>query len=187
MFNYVIRRLLLILPTLVGMTAIVFFVVASAPGGIGAAMLSNEMGMRPAERELRRKYLNERYGLDKPLIVQYGRWLHRVSPVGMKPKGTGFPSATSFGLKAPDLGDSFVRGRKVLGLVTEVLPITVLLQLLALPLTYAIATVAGIQAARRRGQLLDVASGTVFLAMWSFPVILAGVLAIGYLANVQYV
>ncbi len=186
MFNYVVRRLLLIVPTLVGMTAIVFFVVASAPGGIGAAMLSNEMGMRPAERELRRKYLNERYGLDKPLIVQYGRWLHRVSPVGMKPPGTGFPSASPVGFKAPDLGDSFVRGRKVLGLITEVLPITVLLQLLALPVTYGIATIAGIQAARRRGQLLDVASGTLFLGMWSFPVILAGVLMIGYLANVQY-
>src|SRR3954465_7684434 len=130
MFNYVIRRLLLIVPTLVGMTAIVFFVVASAPGGIGAAMVGNERGMRPAERELRRKYLNERYGLDKPLIVQYGKWLHKISPVGMKPRGTGFPKALPLGLKAPDLGDSFVRGRKVAGLVVEVLPITILLQLL---------------------------------------------------------
>jgi peptide/nickel transport system permease protein len=186
MFNYTVRRLLLMVPTLIGMTAIVFFVVAAAPGGIGAAMLSNEMGMRPAERELRRKYLNERYGLDKPLIVQYGKWLHKISPVGTKPKGTGFPSASPFGFKTPDFGDSFVRGRKVAGLVVEVLPNTILLNLLALPVTYVIAVVAGIQAARHRGKLLDVASGTVFLGMWSFPVILAGVLMIGYLANVQY-
>jgi peptide/nickel transport system permease protein len=186
MFNYILRRLLLMVPTLIGMTAIVFFVVAAAPGGIGAAMLSNEMGMRPAERELRRKYLNERYGLDRPLIVQYGRWLHKISPLGIKPRGTGFPKVLPLGFKTPDLGDSFARGRKVSGLVAEVLPITILLQLLAMPMTYAIATVAGIQAARHRGKLLDVASGTAFLGMWSFPVILAGVLMIGYFANVQY-
>jgi microcin C transport system permease protein len=186
MFTYVLRRLLLLVPTLVGMTAVVFFIIAAAPGGIGAAMLSNEMGMRPAERELRRKYLNERYGLDKPLIQQYGRWLNRVSPVGLKPQNTGFPSASPIGFKPPDLGDSFVRGRKVLGLIVEVLPITLLLQTLALPVTYTIATLVGIQAAKRRGGLLDVSSGTVFLGLWSFPVILAGVLMIGYLASERY-
>jgi peptide/nickel transport system permease protein len=186
MLNYLVRRVLLMLPTLIGMTALVFFVVAMSPGGIGGAMLSNEMGMRPSEREARRKYLNERYGLDRPLVVQYARWLHNVSPVGVKPRGEGFPKALPVGFKAPDLGESFVRGRKVMGLVKEVLPVTLLLQLLALPATYAIATISGIYAARHRGKLFDVSSGTLFLGMWSFPTILAGVLAIGFLANRQY-
>ena len=184
MLSYIARRLLLIVPTLVGITALVFFIVAMSPGGIGAALLSNEMGMRPAEREAIRKYYNERYGLDKPLLVQYGRWLNNVSPLGVKK--TPDRKAAGFGFKAPDLGESFIRGRPVGGLVLEVMPATLLLQLLALPVTYALATLSGIYAARHRGRFFDVASGTTFLALWSFPVILTGVLMIGYLANVQY-
>jgi peptide/nickel transport system permease protein len=183
--SYIIRRLLLIVPTLVGITALVFFVVATSPGGIGAALISQEMGMRPAEREALRRYYNQRYGLDKPYVVQYGRWLNNVSPFGIKKDAEG--NTTGFGFKAPDLGESFIRGRPVGGLILEVLPVTLLLELLSVPATYGVAVVSGIYAARHRGKFFDVASGTLFIALWSFPVILAGVLAIGYLANVQYV
>src|SRR3954468_11883895 len=82
MLSYIIRRLLLIPPTLIGITAIVFFTIALSPGGVGGSLLSAEGGMRPAERAMRRQYLNERYGLDKPYIVQYLRWLNNVLPFG---------------------------------------------------------------------------------------------------------
>ncbi len=180
MLSYVIRRLLLIIPTLIGITALVFFVVAMSPGGVGATLVSQEFGMRPAEREAMRRYYNERYGLDKPYVVQYVRWLNKVSPLGMKKEG-------GFGFKQPDLGDSFVRGRPVGGLILESLPVTLLLNVVSIPFTYGIAVLTGVYAARHRGRFVDVASGTFFLAMWSFPVILAGVLMIGFLANSQYV
>src|SRR5436190_10630508 len=149
MLSYIIRRLLLIVPTLVGITALVFFVVATSPGGIGAALVSQEMGMRPAEREALRKYYNQRYGLDKPYLVQYVRWLNSISPVGVKKDGEG--NSIGFGFKAPDLGESFIRGRPVGGLILEVLPVTILLGLLSLPMTYGIAILSGIYAARHRG------------------------------------
>src|SRR3954454_18581894 len=82
MLSYIIRRLLLIPPTLIGITAIVFFTIALSPGGVGGSLLSAEGAMRRAERAARRQYLNERYGLDKPLIVQYLRWLNNVLPFG---------------------------------------------------------------------------------------------------------
>jgi microcin C transport system permease protein len=82
MISYIIRRLLLLPPTLIGITAVIFFIIASSPGGIGASLLSAEGGMRPAERARRVEYMNYRYGLDKPLIVQYLRWLNDVSPLG---------------------------------------------------------------------------------------------------------
>jgi ABC-type dipeptide/oligopeptide/nickel transport system permease component len=203
-----------------------------SPGGIGASLISQEFGMRPAEREARRKYYNERYGLDKPAYVQYGRWLNKVSPVGFRTWDRGDPivvraaaeeaslrAAERPGLvarglsekqienelkridvkpdagdarfnkpaiKAPDLGESVARGRRVDGLIMEALPITLLLNVISIPITYGIAIMTGIYAARHRGKLLDVASGTTFLAMWSFPQILAGVLAIGFLASEQY-
>jgi ABC-type dipeptide/oligopeptide/nickel transport system permease component len=184
MLSYIVRRLLLIVPTLLGMTALVFFIVALSPGGVGAALLSQEMGMRPSEREALRKYYNERYGLDKPIVVQYGRWLNSISPVGFAKRGDG--KLGTFKVKAPDLGESYARGRPVGGMILEALPVTLLLNALALPLTYGIATLVGIYAARHRGKLFDRVSGTFFLALWSVPVILAGVLLIGYLANQQY-
>src|SRR3954470_15438319 len=82
MLSYIIRRLLLLPPTLIGITMIVFFTIAFSPGGIGGSLLSNEGSMRPAERAARKAYLTERFAIDKPLIVQYLRWLNNVLPVG---------------------------------------------------------------------------------------------------------
>src|SRR3954449_7320169 len=80
MVSYLIRRVLLVIPTLIGMTLLVFFVMALSPGGAGADLARGE-GMRPEERKALQKYLNERYGLDQPLVVQYGKWLGRVSGI----------------------------------------------------------------------------------------------------------
>src|SRR5439155_15396711 len=49
------------------------------------------------------------------------------------------------------------------------------------------AVVSGIWAARHRGKLQDVSSGTILLGLYSIPVIWTGVMFIGFLANVQYV
>jgi peptide/nickel transport system permease protein len=248
MLSYIIRRLLLAIPTLIGMTAVVFFIMALSPGGTAADLLSKEGQMKPQEREAIRAYLNERYGLDKPLVVQYVRWLNHISPIGFhtdtdrqtlrEAKARAWANqraATDRDLPAkiaakldlprdrvdnwlvgraqlsreqlrdvlpllgrteadlptyrwpafkwPDLGTSMVRSRKVSDLIADALPVTLTLNLIALPLIYSFSILIGIQAARQRGKLLDVGSGTVLLAFWSFPVILAGLLLQGYLAN----
>src|SRR5207302_1305518 len=87
MFSYVIRRILLMIPTVLGITLLVFLVMAMAPGGVAGVLLSAQGNMRPEERRLRREYLNKRYGLDKPVLVQYGRWLNRVSLLGFEMYG----------------------------------------------------------------------------------------------------
>ena len=181
-----IRRLLLMVPTLLGMTLVVFFVMALSPGGIGASLLTSESGMRPEERKALLDYYNTRYGLNKPLPVQYLRWLNKVSPVGIKPAGDGWPRNWHVGVKVPDLGESFARQRPVLSLIKEALPITLLLNAISIPLAYSISILIGIKAARHRGKLLDVGSGTVLLGLWSVPTIWAGVLCIGFLASRDY-
>ena len=188
MLTYLIRRLLLMIPTLIGVTAVVFFVIALSPGGIGASLLSSEGTMRPEERRVREAYLKARYDLDKPLIVQYLKWFNKVTPVGVKPAGRGFPQSWKFGLKAPDLGESFSFHRPVMDLIGECLPITLLLECLSLPLIYLIAIWTGIRAARARGKFVDVGLGTILLALYSMPEIWAGVMMIGFLTNkVDYV
>jgi peptide/nickel transport system permease protein len=212
---------------------LVLLVVASAPGGIAAFALSQQGEMRPAEKKFKMEYLNRRYGLNKPLMIQYLRWLNKVSPVGfrtwtqddqqvkdamrraererlpirdkliaegMKPDDaeievikriTPKPNAGDVrfdrpAVKIPDFGESFTKGRRVGDLLSESLPITLLLQMIALPMEYVIAIVTGIWAAKHRGKFADALSGTVSLGMWSVPVIWAAVLAIGFLANQRY-
>src|SRR3712207_5702253 len=127
MVSYIIRRLLLMVPTLVGMTAVVFFIMAYSPGGVGATLMSREAELRPAERKALEEYYNKRYGLNLPRPVQYLKWLGRVSPVGPKEAGQGFPRAWPVGFKAPDLGESMSRQRPVATLIAEALPVTLLL------------------------------------------------------------
>lgn len=107
-------------------------------------MLNAEGNMRSEDREALRKYLNQRYGLDRPLYVQYGKWLNQVLPIGFEqnPDGT----LGSFGFKAPDLGESRSRSRKVIDIVAEALPVTLMLNLISVPIIYAIAVSTGILA-----------------------------------------
>lgn len=233
MTTYLIRRVLLFLPTLIGATFLVFLVVAWS-GGVAASVLSAQGEMRPAERKLREQYLDRRYGLRKPLVVQYARWLNNISPIGF---GTWQPEdepvrraeeeenrrretrraelvaekkldgdrieeevkkidlSPDAGeirfdqprLKLPDLGDSITKARPVGDLIADSLPISLLLETLSIPITFVIAVVSGIWAAKHRGKLIDALSGSVALAFWSIPVIWAAVVLIGFVANERYI
>jgi peptide/nickel transport system permease protein len=218
MFTYIVRRILLIVPTVLGITLLVFLVMAMAPGGIAGAFLRAQGNMRPEQRKALEAYANRRYGLDKPVLVQYGRWLNRVSPIGFDTYRDDDPQVLKSAAEAdainakltegakrelpkirpgdvklsppkfhhPDLGESHLRNRPVADIILETLPVTLLLNFLAIPIANAIAVTTGIAAARRRGKWVDVSSGTVFLGLWSVPVMWAGVMAIGFLANRDY-
>ncbi len=187
MLAYILRRLMLMIPTLIGITAVVFFVMAASPGGV-AGPLMNELGEIEAEKQQAlREYYNRRYGLESPVIVQYGRWLNRVAPLGWRSRDT--PDGLvyeGFGFKSPDLGVAWSKGRPVVDLYAEALPITLLLNLITLPIIYVIAIFAGIYAARHRGKSFDIISGVVLMATWSIPTIWAGVMLIGFFANREY-
>lgn len=189
MLSYIIRRLLLMIPTLIGITAVVFFIMAASPGGVGGSLLDQMGEMEPGQAKAIRDYYNKRYGLDKPAYVQYGRWLNQISPVGFKLADTedGSYELGEFGFKTPDLGKSFSKSRPVIDLYEEALPITLLLNVLTVPIIYIIAIASGVYAARHRGKLLDVVSGVSLLGLWSIPTIWAGVMFIGLFANRDYV
>ena len=86
----------------------------------------------------------------------------------------------------PDFGKSFTLGRPVLDLIAEALPVTLLLNIAAIPIIYLVAVPFGMQAAARHNRLFDKVSGSIFVIFWSIPVVWAGVLAIGFLADDQY-
>ncbi|ADJ27287.1 ABC transporter permease [Nitrosococcus watsonii] len=185
MSTYVIRRLLLMIPTLLGITLVVFTVMAASPGGISAQSLIEGQNLEPQAKKALEDYYNQLYGLDSPPAIQYLRWLNNASPAGFTFDKEN--NISSFSLwKGSDLGTSFRYGRPVLELIEERVPITLLLNLLSLPLIYTLAIAIGVRAATERGKLFDMGSSALLLGLWSVPVMLAGVLLIGFFASNQY-
>jgi len=185
MLTYILRRILLMFPTLLGITLIVFVVMASSPGGITAQSLIEGQNLEPEAKKALADYYNRIYGLGDPAPVQYLRWLNNISPVGFTYDENNEISGFSF-WKGIDLGKSFRYGRSVLDLIKENLPITLLLNLVSIPLIYLISIGIGVQAAVKRGQAFDVGSSITMLGLWSIPTMLAGVLMIGFFASEQY-
>lgn len=185
MYTYVLRRLLLMIPTLLGITVVVFTIMAASPGGISAQSLVDGMNLEPQAKKALEDYYNRRYGLDQPAPIQYLRWLNNVSPAGFIFDTDGKVAGFSL-FKGSDLGMSFRYGRSVMDLIAERLPITLLLNVISIPVIYIIAISVGVYAATQRGRGFDVTSGVALLGMWSVPTMLAGVLMIGFFASDQY-
>ncbi len=173
------------IPTLLGITIVVFAVMASAPGGISSQSLVEGQNLEPQAKKALEDYYNRLYGLDSPAPVQYLRWLNNVSPIGFTFDENREINGFSF-FKGSDLGDSFRYGRPVMELIKERVPITLLLNVISIPLIYVIAIAIGVRAATHRGQSFDVGSSVVMLGLWSVPTMLTGVMLIGFFSSDQY-
>jgi ABC-type dipeptide/oligopeptide/nickel transport system permease component len=182
MTSYLLRRFLLVFPTLIGITAVVFFVMALSPGGIGGSLINKTGGIDAESARAIEQAKIKKYGLDRSLLIQYLRWLNLVSPIGFEAKPDGTLGKFK-PLKTPDLGESPTRGRPVITLIAEALPITLLLNLVTIPIIYTISVYTGLRAARHRGGVFDWATGVAALALWSIPVIWAGVMLFGIFVN----
>jgi peptide/nickel transport system permease protein len=139
MLAYLSKRLLMMIPLLLGITIISFVVIHLAPGE--PTDLQTEMNPL-ASAELQDR-LRAQYDLDKPLYVQYGKWLGRLVRL--------------------DFGDSFSQDRRpVLDKILERLPITILINVLSIALILAVSIPIGILSAVRRRSLFDQAT-TIFV------------------------
>jgi peptide/nickel transport system permease protein len=132
MANYLLKRILMLFPLLLGITLITFSVIHLAPG----EPVDLQTAMSPKVSAASRARLREFYGLDKPLRVQYLLWLTHLSR---------FDFGRSF---APD-------NRPVADKILERLPITLSLNVIALVLEFGLAIPIGILAAVHRDTLLD--------------------------------
>ena len=134
MLAYIVRRLLLMIPTVLGVSFIIFFVVQLVPGDIIDAM------QQVPDIKLDRAALERQLGLDAPLPVQYGRWM------GFLPERDGNFSGVFQG----DLGESFFQKMSVVELVAIAWPVTIELGLMALIVAQLIALPIGTYSALRQ-------------------------------------
>src|SRR5262244_2814483 len=133
MLWYALRRLVLALPLLLGITFITFAVIHLAPGE-PVDLQAGEMGAKSSAQA--RQLLREMYGLDKPLAVQYWNWLGRLVRL--------------------DFGRSFAPdGRPVLQKIGERLPVTLLLNIAELLIIVALSVPIGMYSATRQYSTFD--------------------------------
>ena len=143
MFRYLVRRLLLTIPVLLGVATLVFSLIHFIPGDPAQAMLGE--GAAPHEVE----QLRQRLGLDRPLIVQYGSFLR--------------------GLVRGDLGVSLRNDQPVTQQILERMPATAELALASMLVAVVIALPLGIIAAVWRGTTVDFGAMTLSLVGISVP------------------
>ena len=133
MLWYALRRLVLALPLLIGITFISFAVIHLAPGEPVDLQAGNMNAKSSAQA---RQLLREMYGLDQPIVTQYWNWLGRLARL--------------------DFGRSFAPdARPVLHKIVERLPVTLMLNIAELAIIVALAIPIGMVSATRQYSLFD--------------------------------
>jgi len=145
MGQYILRRLVLLVPVLLGVSVVVFTLIRLIPGDATLLAIGVDQRITPEQRELVRKS----YGLDQPAPVQYLRWMEHVLQ--------------------GDLGKSLRTTRSVNEELRLRLPVTVELTVLAALLGTGPAMAAGVLAAVRRNSGLDYAATIATLIGVSVP------------------
>jgi peptide/nickel transport system permease protein len=150
MREYLLRRLLLLIPTMLGVTCIVFMMMRFIPGDPVTNMMGETYSAEDAQK------LRHELGLDQPLAVQYGKWLVH--------------------LVRGDWGRSLLSNRPVLADILYRLPVSIELLILSMLISLLIALPAGIIAAVWPNSWKDYSAMIVAMAGVSIPEFFLGVL-----------
>jgi peptide/nickel transport system permease protein len=144
MSRYLIRRLLLLVPTLLGVSIVVFVLVRLLPGDAATLQLQDAKSSAADEAALRAQL-----GLDKPMYLQYVDWL-----------GT---------LLHGDLGHSFRSKQPIAQELAARIPVTLELGMVALVISAVVATSIGVISAVRQDTWMDYASRSAAIALLAIP------------------
>lgn len=171
MIEYIIKRLLIFIPTLFVITLITFIICRMAPGDptemkIGGTQEAMKTDARNQITETTKEFYKKKFGLDKPLWQQYFIW------IGNMLQG--------------DFGNSFKDDRPVISKILERLPVTVTINLFSFLLIYSIAIPIGIYSAAKQYSFWDRTSTVMLFILYSLPNFWIGTLAIVFLCNVEY-
>ncbi len=149
MRTYIIRRLLLVVPTIFLVTIIVFLVVRLIPGDVIDAMMSEMQELSAMDGDFR-EIIRHRLGLDVPVHVQYGRWIG--------------------GVLQGDLGVSLRSDQPITPKILSRLPVTFELGVFAIMIGLLISLPIGIYSAIRQNTISDYAGRGIAIILISVPI-----------------
>ena len=192
---YLIRRLLLVIPTLFGIIAINFAIVQFAPGGPVEQMIAELKGKGGGMTE---RIAGGGAEVSKPVVGENSIYRGRrgLDPVLVadirKMFGFDKPPLTRFWLMLKgyvtfDFGRSFFRDKSVLSLILEKMPVSISLGLWSTLLVYLISIPLGVMKAVRDGSRFDLISSLVVLVGYAVPGFLFAVLLVVLFAGGSYV
>jgi dipeptide transport system permease protein len=153
MYRFALARIGLAIPTFIGLTLLAFFLIRIIPGDPIETM-AGERGIDPVRHE----QLRREYGFDRPVLVQYGRYIVRVLH--------------------GDLGRSIVTREPVIAEFAALFPATVELAICAMLFALILGLPAGILAAVKRNSIFDHGVMGVSLTGYSMPIFWWGLLLI---------
>jgi peptide/nickel transport system permease protein len=147
MATYIVRRILLMIPTLLGAVTLIFLLMRLLPGDVALYILGSGESSEVNKQAL--EQIRQDLGLDQPLIVQYGRWL--------------------WGAMQLDFGNSYWTRQPVTEELKRRYPITANLAVMSLLLGTLIAIPVGVLSAVRQDTLADYAARVFVIAGLSLP------------------
>lgn len=183
MGTYILRRLALMVPTLLGILLINFFIVQAAPGGPVEQMIyrmqNSHVGLKTSSAEVNQGQnaargippeiiarIEAMYGFDKPAYERFWDMLSNYARF--------------------NFGESFYRDATVLALIKEKLPTSISLGLWSTLLIYFISIPLGIRKAVKHGSRFDVTSSAVISILYAVPGFLLGIILIVLFAGGSY-
>jgi microcin C transport system permease protein len=173
--KYILKRIVMMLPTLFGITLVTFLIINLAPGGpieqkiqairfargkgsLGAAQSGQQM-VSPEIMEALRK----QYGFDKPLFERYWIWIKNASRF--------------------EFGNSFVYGQPAMDVILARAPVSLQFGAVSFIITYGVSITLGLIMARRVGRGTDTVLSFALIILASIPAFMLGVLLLVYLSG----
>jgi microcin C transport system permease protein len=178
MFQYIFKRLLMMIPTLFGITVIVFVIINLAPGSpveqkLQAMRFGGAMGIQGTGNSQGRgdqavsdevlEALKKQYGFDKPLPVRYGIWLKNLVKL--------------------DFGRSFVYEEPVMDVIVSKFPVSLQFGVISFLLAYLVSIPLGILMAMKENTLFDAVASVGLFVSYSIPPFMLAIVMIVFLAG----
>jgi peptide/nickel transport system permease protein len=161
MFQYIMRRLLLVVPTLLGVTIIIFVLMRLVPGDVAEILVFDAGSLSPQEVERQIAEIRQELGLDQPVVTQYVNWLGD--------------------LMSGDLGFSYWEKRPVGNIIAERFPRSMELAFLTIIITIIWAVPLGVISAVKQNTWTDYLVRVISISGLSIPLFLTGILMLYFL------
>lgn len=177
MFTYILKRLLIMVPTLIGITIVTFVIINLAPGSPieqriqqmkfggmgqdGGSGRASDKSSAVSEEVI--EALKKQYGFDKPVHVRYWIWLKNISRL--------------------DFGESFTYEEPVLDVISSKIPVSLQFGIVSLIMSYLVCVVLGVLKAVKHGTAFDYVSSFLLFVFYSIPGFMLAILLIVYFAG----